>query len=336
MRTAIGARRPGARAAPGRARPAARRAAAAGARGARARASATRCCSPPDSVVDAAPAEPGRPTSSSSSSTRAATSWSGRPCIRRPKATLPATSRCGNSAWSWNIRPTPRRCGGTARWSTPSSSTAPPSSGCRPATTRRSVDFPHPLGPSTAITSPGGTSRSTSSSAGRPPKRTVAPRTAEPRGHSHAPWRGSASPRRGAVDDEHRAAAVMTIRTTLRAIAWPTFTSPGRPRRRSMATGTVGRSARAMTAWPRTPRARWRTRSRPPRGRARRTRGRSTSRQARQGEAPSTAAASRSRAVDRTQDGRHRPHHEGQRHDGLGERAPARDWPAGRPARRGR
>ena len=37
------------------------------------------------------------------------------PRIRSPKATLAPTSRCGNSAWSWNISPTPRRCGGARR-----------------------------------------------------------------------------------------------------------------------------------------------------------------------------------------------------------------------------
>ena len=40
--------------------------------------------------------------------------------MRSPNATLPATSRCGNSAYSWNIRPNRRRCGGTAARSSPS------------------------------------------------------------------------------------------------------------------------------------------------------------------------------------------------------------------------
>ena len=42
------------------------------------------------------------------------------PCMRSPNATLPATSRWGNSAWSWNISPNRRRCGGVAGRSTPS------------------------------------------------------------------------------------------------------------------------------------------------------------------------------------------------------------------------
>ena len=43
----------------------------------------------------------------------------GAPRIRSPKATLPPTSRCGKSWWSWNISPTPRRCAGTPAWSAP-------------------------------------------------------------------------------------------------------------------------------------------------------------------------------------------------------------------------
>ena len=45
--------------------------------------------------------------------------------MRRPKATLPATSMCGNSCSSWKTMPTPRRWVGTDVMSTPSSTTTP-------------------------------------------------------------------------------------------------------------------------------------------------------------------------------------------------------------------
>ena len=71
--------------------------------------------------------------------------------MRSPNATLPRTSRCGNSAWSWNMSPKPRRCGGTrgevgavprdrAR-SRRARARRPP---------RRSVLLPLPLGPEDA------------------------------------------------------------------------------------------------------------------------------------------------------------------------------------------
>ena len=56
---------------------------------------------------------PSSPTSSSSSATRASIAPVPADCIRRPKPTFAATSRCGKSASSWNMRPMPRRCGGT-------------------------------------------------------------------------------------------------------------------------------------------------------------------------------------------------------------------------------
>lgn len=143
-------------------------------RGARARASATRCCSPPESAATARCPAPGNPTSSSNSRTRTACSPLLDPCIRSPKATLPPTSRCGKSWWSWNIRPTPRLCAGTPAWSRPSRSTRPASSAWSPATARSSVDLPLPLGPSTHTISCSATARSTASSTARPPKRTVA------------------------------------------------------------------------------------------------------------------------------------------------------------------
>jgi formate/nitrite transporter len=93
------------------------------------------------------PRRPGRPTSSSSSATRACRAGRAIPAIRRPKATLPPTSRWANSWPSWNIRPNPRRCTGTGVRSAPSQHTRPASGTSRPATTRSSVDLPQPDGP---------------------------------------------------------------------------------------------------------------------------------------------------------------------------------------------
>ena len=54
--------------------------------------------------------------------------------------------------------------------------TTAPASGCsRPAMTRSSVDLPLPLGPSSAVSEPSGTSTETSSSAVKAPKRLVTP-----------------------------------------------------------------------------------------------------------------------------------------------------------------
>ena len=112
-RTAPGVRRPAAPAASGPAGRAARRASAAGG-GARGRGPARPAAAHRRTArrPRRRPA-PGSPTSSSNSRTRTARSSFAAPCIRSPKATLPPTSRCGKSWWSWNIRPTPRLCAGT-------------------------------------------------------------------------------------------------------------------------------------------------------------------------------------------------------------------------------
>ena len=91
------------------------------------------------------------------------------PCMRRPNATFPTTSRWGKSAWSWNINPKPRRCGGTLRRSRPSQLTVPSAPGSSPATTRSIELLPLPLGPSTHTISPSCTSRSMPSRARKSP-----------------------------------------------------------------------------------------------------------------------------------------------------------------------
>ena len=135
------------------------------------------CARRPRATPTARCSRPSRPTSASSSATRARCSARPFPCMRRPNAMLAATSRWGKRASSWNISPIPRRCGGTPSRSRPSSVTAPASSGCSPAIARSSVDLPPPLGPRTATVSPSSTARSTPASASWPPSTTLAPAT---------------------------------------------------------------------------------------------------------------------------------------------------------------
>ena len=123
----------------------------------------------PRGVVTSRSPAPESPTSASASTTRA---W--RSAVRRrratrgPKPTLSATSRCGKSAASWKTRPISRRCVGTFVRSRPSRSTRPRVGRRRPATTRRIVDLPAPLGPRSASRSPAATSSETSLTIDRP------------------------------------------------------------------------------------------------------------------------------------------------------------------------
>src|SRR3954469_12912874 len=74
--------------------------------------------------------------------------------------------------------PTPRPCGGASVTSSPSSATSPESGRSSPAITRRSVDLPLPLGPSSAVKDPPAIAMETSSSATYSPNRLVTRRTA--------------------------------------------------------------------------------------------------------------------------------------------------------------
>src|SRR5689334_1830999 len=67
----------------------------------------------------------------------------------------------------------PRFCGASAVASLPEMKTAPESATSSPAITRRSVDLPDPLGPSSAVSEPLATSTETSSSATKSPNRLV-------------------------------------------------------------------------------------------------------------------------------------------------------------------
>lgn len=137
---------------------------------ARARASATRWASPPESRLGLDWAlSPSSIRCSHSVASRSASAFD-LPRLWGPKATLAKTVRWGKSRYSWNTMAHGRRSGGMSTFEAGSSRTRPSrtmrpvDSGWSPARDRRSVDFPLPLGPSTATTSPSPTSRSRHSS----------------------------------------------------------------------------------------------------------------------------------------------------------------------------
>src|SRR6188508_2080511 len=75
-------------------------------------------------------------------------------------------------------KPTPRFWGGRPVARSPRMSTLPSSGSSRPAITRRSVDFPLPLGPRSAVSEPPAIATDTLSRATKSPKRLVTRRTA--------------------------------------------------------------------------------------------------------------------------------------------------------------
>src|SRR6266508_2295097 len=127
-----------------------------------ARAIATRWRCPPDSCDGRRRSRWSTPPSRAISSTRAlTTASSGDGSVRNGKAMFSAIVRCGYSAKSWNTIATCRcRVG---RWSIgcPSSRTVPLVAGSSPATMRRMVVLPQPLGPRSTTNSLSATSRST-------------------------------------------------------------------------------------------------------------------------------------------------------------------------------
>lgn len=141
-------------------------------RGASARARASRCCSPPESSCGYRPARWPSRTSSSMAATRSRRSRRGT--ALRPNATLRATSRWGNNAWSWKTRPTLRRSGWCQQpppaTVSPAMAIRPASGRSSPAMSRRSVDLPQPLGPITATTDPDCTATEMPRTAVTPPK----------------------------------------------------------------------------------------------------------------------------------------------------------------------
>ena len=118
--------------------------------------------------------------------------------ISRLRKTFCATVSVGTRLISWNAMATPalREASAVKVVSgTPPISTVPEVGGCTPRRIFRIVDLPAPFSPSSAWTSPGRTSRWTSSRARTPPKRmlTLRMRTAlsgSDRVHRNTPENG--------------------------------------------------------------------------------------------------------------------------------------------------
>ncbi|KQZ11833.1 hypothetical protein ASD19_00710 [Microbacterium sp. Root53] len=92
-------------------------------------------------------------------------------CGNRPRSTRSRTVSCSGTALLWGSRPSRRatrrvdiRC-----TDSPSSSTRPASGESTRAMVLSSVDLPHPLGPTIALTTPVGTARSMPSTIGAAP-----------------------------------------------------------------------------------------------------------------------------------------------------------------------
>ena len=83
--------------------------------------------------------------------------------VAAAEADVRAHDRCGKSAYSWKTRPTLRRSGArstpaaVSSQTSPSSATRPLRGRSNPATTRSTVVFPAPDGPTSANVSPGST-----------------------------------------------------------------------------------------------------------------------------------------------------------------------------------
>ena len=106
---------------------------------------------PPESRQTGVSPKPRSPTTSSSASTFAAVSAAGRPAMRGPKPTLPATVSHSKSAPCWNTMP--RSAPGPVT-AFPPTVTVPRVGRRKPATMFKSVVLPQPDGPSTATISP--------------------------------------------------------------------------------------------------------------------------------------------------------------------------------------
>ena len=113
----------------------------------------------------ARPTSSARPAPAARRRGRGSRPWA-RLRIRRPKATFSRTLMCANGGVVLEHE-ADRRAPGAARCVTSRrrSATVPVSGGSRPAMIRSSVDLPEPLGPSSAVSEPSGTSSETSSSA---------------------------------------------------------------------------------------------------------------------------------------------------------------------------
>ncbi len=144
-------------------------------RSAKSPAIASRCFSPPESVVGSRPSKPTRPTASSAAATRPGMSAGGTPVCSRPNTTSWVTSvekSCASK--SWNTMPRTPASSPTLRSTidAPAIRISPVTSaavkhGTSRARQRMSVDLPAPVAPITRVSVPGASASPTPSSAAR-------------------------------------------------------------------------------------------------------------------------------------------------------------------------
>ena len=120
---------------------------------------ATRWRWPPDSCEGRRASTSPMPRALATSATRSPRVPDSTPDRRSGKPMLSPTVMCGYSAKSWNTMAIRRSRGARSLASSPSSRMAPAVGSSRPATIRRTVDLPHPEGPSSTMNSPSPTSR---------------------------------------------------------------------------------------------------------------------------------------------------------------------------------
>ena len=121
---------------------------------------ATRCRCPPDNCF-------GSRSNSGSNCKILATCWTrleitcwAIPAVFNAKPIFSLTVICGYSAYDWNTIERPRSDGNRSVTSASSIKTEPESASSRPAKILRSVDLPHPDGPTNTTSSPSLMSRS--------------------------------------------------------------------------------------------------------------------------------------------------------------------------------
>ena len=237
--------------------------------------------------------------------------------MRRPNATLAPTSRCGNSAWSWNMSPTPRRCGGRGRLVDPVEGhgagverlqAGDGAQEGRLAAAARAEDGDDLAGRNLEVDV--GERRGLAE-----PNRHAG--QGHPGGHTQLPR----APGRGRQRSTRSTAlAVSTIRTVLNAKACPVFRGPGRPSSRAMVTGTVGASARAITVVAPNSPSEIANANPAATSTARRTRGRSMASHVRARRGAEHCGRVVEARIDRAEHRRHRVHDERERDHGLGDR----------------
>src|SRR3990170_2360866 len=141
-----------------------------------ARARAARCCIPPLSSLGSESARSMRWTMESISRARTSRSRSGQPFTVGEKLAFSHTVILWKSAYVWGMYATCRSSGGRRVTSRPSIAIVPEAGASSPATVRRRVVLPAPLGPRTTRYSPSRIERSTRSRAVFRPNRVVTPR----------------------------------------------------------------------------------------------------------------------------------------------------------------